>query len=410
MFKRITFFLCVIILFLGAIFFSTLYKSSKNSTESENRITEAVGKPTAVWQIVPADAAHGRTISWLGKPNAEGKLELSYDGHDISYEASADSITPFDEDSCVYTVRLRSLEPATNYSYRVSSGEDYSDWYNFSTAGEPQARCSALIFGDSASADYKVWAKTANNAYKKNSDTDFFINMGNLTVDNSNTEEWQDWLDGIAAFSPEVPAAPVLGHNEVAGNNALPKIFQTLFKVPENSSYSIQKYAYSFDYGPVHFIVLDTQSEEAQAKQPGLLQDQAAWLEDDLSTTTLPWKVVLMHRSPWQPAPNNALNDAGKVLLPILNKYNVAAVLSASDHAYARTKEMSFGGGQVIFFSVGRSGDKTGQIYQPRAFDKRSFDDAAEPMYLKLTADEHNLAVMAYQQDGQTIDTWKINK
>ena len=46
-----------------------------------------------------------------------------------------------------------------------------------------------------------------------------------------------------------------------------------------------QNQYYSFDYGDVHFIVINTQDDEMAEFEPDLLNEQIKWLENDLATT-----------------------------------------------------------------------------------------------------------------------------
>ncbi|TCS81452.1 purple acid phosphatase family protein [Pectinatus cerevisiiphilus] len=409
--KFIALLIFIVILFLGIVYFfcSRTYKDP--GSESGNIVDEVEGKPLYVWQTISPDVAHGRTISWMGKINDTGTLELSYAEHGVvTYEAMA---VPFDEDTAVYTVKLRSLDPDTEYSYRVSSGAGYSDWYKFSTVDEEKQTCSALIFGDSQSSDYSVWSGTANAAYERNPNIDFFINMGDLVDNGSDLSQWRAWLAGIAKFSSSIPVAPVMGNHETYGLDwkpTTPQSFQTLFGVPENSSYGIQKHAYSFDYGPVHFVVLDTQFEEEQVALPNLLKEQAEWLDKDLAMSDLPWKIILMHRQPWKIPPDGSLNDIGKAFLPIISKHNVDVVFSAHIHSYSRTDPLSFGGGSAVYISTGRSGDQVWAKSPQKNDDEKFFNPLDEPMYLKMDADTHKLTVTAYKQDGSIIDEWQTQK
>lgn len=409
--KIITLAICIIILFLGILymFYPQIYTGIEK--KPENIIDEAEGKPFYVWQTIPPDAPHGRTISWLGRKNDTGLLELSYAEHcDVSYEATVSS---FDEATSVYTVKLRSLDPNTAYRYRVSSGAGFSDWYAFSTPDENKLTLSAVIFGDSQSADYSVWEKTANEAYARNADIDFFINMGDLVDNGMDLSQWRAWLGGIAKFSNAIPVAPVMGNHEtydLAWKPVEPKIFQLLFDVPENSSYGIQKHAYSFDYGPVHFVVLDTQLEEQQAALPNLFKEQAEWLDKDLAMSNLPWKIVLMHRQPWKIPLDGSLNNIGETFLPILSRHGVDAVFSAHIHSYSRTEPLSFGGSPAVYVSTGRSGDQAWKNSPQKSTDEEFFNPVSEPMYLKLDADMHKFTVKAYKQDGSIIDEWQLQK
>ena len=403
----------IIALFFGGIYFLYPKIYHNDSQKTENVIDETTGNPDYIWQTIPPDAPHGRTISWIGTKNDVGTLELSYAGHcDVSYEVKP---VDFTDDEAVYTVKLRSLEPNTEYSFRVTSGENYSDWYEFTTPTENKKTCSALIFGDSQASDYSVWGKTANAAYKKFKNADFFINMGDLVDNGSDIEQWRAWLAAIADFSPELPAVPVIGNHETCaldGKPADPEVFEKLFSVPEDSTYAIQKHAYSFDYGPVHFVVLDTQAAEEKQKLPNLINDQKEWLDADLSMSKQPWKIVLMHRPAWKIPPDGSLSDIGEAFVPVINKNHVDAVLSGHVHSYSRTQPTSFGQGNIssVYISAGRSGDKTWDKSPRKAEDEVFYNPLDEPMYLTLKADEHNLTVKAYKLDGSLIDTWQVSK
>mgnify|MGYP000567998395 CR=1 FL=1 len=64
----------------------------------------------------------------------------------------------------------------------------------------------------------------------------------------------------------------------------LPRRFiSNLFDLPLNGPEGLQKQAYSYDYGDVHFSVIDTQQEELNEWQPELIASQVSWLERDLA-------------------------------------------------------------------------------------------------------------------------------
>ncbi len=63
---------------------------------------------------------------------------------------------------------------------------------------------------------------------------------------------------------------------------------------------------YSYDFGDVHYVVLDTQLYESNHEDnhdthhPDLYDVQVQWLRQDLAANTKKWTVVLMHRDPFQ--------------------------------------------------------------------------------------------------------------
>ena len=61
----------------------------------------------------------------------------------------------------------------------------------------------------------------------------------------------------------------------------------------------MQNQTYSYDYGDVHYVVIDTQAEELAAFDNNIYERQVQWLEKDLNKTNKKWKVALLHRSPF---------------------------------------------------------------------------------------------------------------
>lgn len=402
--KAVAILILVIIIFFSAIYYFCPHVYD-NAKKISTHIFHQNNKQFYVWQTIAPDTNSDRTISWLGRKGGQGQLELSYEGHyTITYVATT---TAFDTKSDVYTVKLTSLDANTDYQYRISVNNGQSDWYAFSTGSTDKSTCSVIIFGDSRSFNPAVWQSTASTAYNANPQIDFFVNMGNLVDNGSNFNQWRRWLAGIASFSPFVPVAPVIGSHEVINVNwqaDKPRDFQSLFNIPQNSSYAIQRHAYSFDSGSVHFVVLDTQFAQQEAFLSSLMLDEICWLDEDLAQTQLPWKIILMYQSPWQDEPSTtSLNEFGEMLQPILAKYSVDMVISGSLGAYLRTTENS---PKPVYISAGRSGDIVDESL-PNV--SGHFFNPTVPMYLKLDANTHSLSITAYQTDGQIIDRWQAD-
>ena len=81
------------------------------------------------------------------------------------------------------------------------------------------------------------------------------------------------------------------------------------------------------------------------------------WLDEDLSTTDRPWKIVYMHRPPYSSGEHGS--DAGlrAKLAPILEKHGVQLVLSGHDHDYERMVPQN--GVQYIVTGGGGRGTRT---------------------------------------------------
>ncbi len=101
-----------------------------------------------------------------------------------------------------------------------------------------------------------------------------------------------------------------------------------------------EKY-YSFDYGNVHFISLDSYDEPRSASAT-----MAQWLHSDLSANTLKWVVVFFHHPPYTKGSHDSDNDnfldgelvdMREEIVPILEGFDVDLVLNGHSHAYERT-------------------------------------------------------------------------
>jgi hypothetical protein len=93
---------------------------------------------------------------------------------------------------------------------------------------------------------------------------------------------------------------------------------------------------YSFDYGNVHFICLDS-SESDRTGGPML-----AWLEDDLAATTRDWVIAFWHHAPYTKGTHDSDVEADLVemrenILPILESHGVDLVLTGHSHNYERS-------------------------------------------------------------------------
>lgn len=374
---------------------------------------------TPVLQVITADMKHERTISWKVKGyGAPGLLEVraANEAAVLSIEAEQYVLPVYqNKQETLYTVHLANLQKNTRYTYRFSVGGQYSDWQAFTTEAR-QAPFKALIFGDSQSSDYGIWAKTAQTAWNNNRDAAFFINMGDLVDNGQDILQWNGWLTGAKELLATVPVAPVMGNHEsysLDWKPVEPTYYLTLFAVPQNGPQGLERYAYSFDYGDVHFVVLNTQANELGEWHPDMLERQKQWLAVDLANTQKPWKVVMMHRGVWESRFDTQLNELGQLFTPIFERFQVDVVFTAHVHSYSRTKPLKnnltdpFG---TVYISTGRSGSRVWERSPQKQVDEVFYNPVDKPNYLVLEAANGVLAISAFQQDGSFIDQVKLEK
>ena len=397
------------------------------NAEREDAGSDAAVAITHIRQLVAADNKTARTIMWEGKVKQPYTLEYRKQGSRDSRSVQAADSSFTDKDSFIqYTARLDSLAPGSTYEYRINTAKNKGQWHKLHT--EAGAGFTALIFPDSQSADYSGWQQLARTAYQRHPDSVFYVNMGDLVDNGQDASQWRAWFNSVSVFSDALPLAPVIGNHEAYSlewKECLPASYTHLFNVPQNGLAKYPNQFYSFDYGPVHFVVLDTNFPEMKNFQPALLADELPWLEKDLAASRAKWKVVLMHRDIFlygfgpesgREQTQTHFLDFSYQLLPVFEKYNVDAVLTAHLHTYRRRVPLqNFApapqGAGITYILTGVAGD----VRYPKLWGDFAWDAATAPKpetanYMTLRADEQSLEFKAFLPDGRQFDEVKLTK
>ena len=302
------------------------------------------------------------------------------------------------------------------------NGEEASEWLPFAAAPE-RGGFKALIFPDSQSSDYSDWQEVARGAWQRNPDAGFFVNMGDLIDNGEDHTQWDAWLSAVAPLIEKIPFAPVMGNHETYDRNwkvRLPEAYLQEFAVPDNGSEAFSRYYYSFDYEPCHFAVINTQMDETADFKPGLLEEQLAWLSEDMEKSRKKWKIALLHKDVLQyrihnrPERTEGISDVGEVFMPLFDTLGVDLVFTAHLHTYRnRGHVQSFGrsakGPLYILTGV------AGNVRYPNLWIDHALDEKVAPQpetdnYLVLEAKEASLAVECFLPDGTSIDRVEVVK
>lgn len=377
-----------------------------------------------VRQIITAESKTSRTIMWQSEVTENGAfVEYRIKGTE---QIKSDSATneQFNEDKAttyLHAVTLTNLTANTKYEYRVGYGDKRSEWHALATAGSGQFK--AIIFPDSQSNDYRGWEKLAQAAGKANQDAAFFINMGDLVDNGEDHTQWRAWFDSLQGMIDKIPVAPLLGNHETYDLNwkvRMPTAYLNLFSLPANGNQERKNQYYSYDYGDVHFIVLNTQMAEMEEFQPGLLEEETEWFKNDITKTDKKWKVVLMHKDVLTYAFKNrmdrqaGISDIGQAFMPLFDEYGVDVVLTAHLHTYRNRGhienfERNARGPLYILTGV------AGNVRYPELWADHSLDVTVAPQpetdnYMTLVATGNTLRLEAFLPDGKQIDKVEIKK
>ncbi|WP_233542537.1 metallophosphoesterase [Veillonella sp. AF42-16] len=361
---------------------------------------------------------------------ADAVIEFRVDGSENIQSIGATDKVFTDDGSTTYIHEgtLTGLTPSTKYEYRVGYGNDRrSDWYSLETAGA--SVYDVLIYPDSQSGDYSGWEQLVKDSAHRNPRTALYISMGDLVDNGEQDYQWRTWLNSIRPLSANVPLAPTLGNHEMYTLDwkmREPRAYLNYFDVPPNGNETFNRRYYSYDFGDVHYVVLDTMLYESNHEDnhdthhPDLYDVQVQWLRQDLAANTKKWTVVLMHRDPFQyafdrPGASRAagFDEEGVLFMPIFDEFNVDLVLSAHLHSYrnrghVRNFERDASG--PLYILTGIAGDARRPKWKEHPLDVYVAPDREKNNYMTMTVTPNKLIVKAFLPDGTQLDESVIEK
>ena len=318
-------------------------------------------------QIVSDDDTTGRTIMWHSSGHSSA-LHLDWREPGAKREHRVDATDDYfvddGESVFIHSSYIKGLKPGHTYEYAISTEGGKSPWYTFRT--DDGQSMKAIILSDSQCADdYATWSRTVSDAVKYMPDADALMVLGDLVDNGEDSYQWRRWFDMLTGIAERMTLVPVMGNHEcydIHWGNRIPAAYLNFFDVPGNGSTRFPRYYYSFDYGPIHFVVLNNCFEELDALRGGLLAEEMEWLRADLDETQQKWRVVLMHRDiiDYDASPLK-IESFAKKFAPIFEEGHVDIVIAAHIHSYRRRprlKNFHRNKAGIIYINDGIAGDQ----------------------------------------------------
>lgn len=252
-----------------------------------------------------------------------------------------------------HEVLLTGLIPSTKYFYTIGSSRILNPDQYFQTAPEIGSSAPVRIWalgdfgnGSKNQIDCRDAILNATTGHRP----DVWIWLGDNAYDYGRDDEYQKHVfDVYQSFFKNTALYPSPGNHEYRGRIKGEEIpYFKIFTMPQQGESggvpSGSESYYSFDYGNVHFVSLD--SYEVLNDKNYLfdtLSLQVSWLKKDLATNKLPWTVLYWHYPPYTKCGSHdsdteeALVKIRQNLVPVLERYKVDLVLSGHSHVYERT-------------------------------------------------------------------------
>lgn len=287
------------------------------------------------------------TIRWRTDVSAVGRVRYGTDAGNLyqSSDESAAPASPYD-----HVITLTGLSAATTYYYSVgsasgtlASGSDFT--FTTPPVSGTATNTRVWVLGDAGTATanqtavrdaFYTWTGTrtpnlvlqlGDNAYNTGSDANFTSGMFNI----------------YPTMLRKTPFWSCLGNHETAQATAYVDTYPyfDIYTLPTAGECggvaSGTEHYYSFNYGNVHFISLDSMT--ADRSPAGAM---ATWLQSDLSSTTATWIICFFHHPPYTKGSHNSDTETELIqmrqnILPILEAGGVDLVLGGHSHCYERS-------------------------------------------------------------------------
>lgn len=273
-----------------------------------------------------------------------------------------------------HIVQVSGLNPQTKYYYSIGSttqtlsGADNNTYFYTAPVTGTQQPTRVWVIGDAGTGTssqiavynaYRnftganpthLWLQLGDNAYSSGTDAEYQANMFNI---------YPDMLRQSVTW-------PTLGNHDGASADSATQAgpYYNIFSLPRNGEAggvaSGTEAYYSFDYGNIHFIVLDSQDSSRAVGGPML-----SWLESDLQASTADWNIAFWHHPPYTKGSHNSdtetqLIEMRQNALPILEAYGIDLVLTGHSHSYERSKFIDGHYGSSSTFSAATHVVQTG--------------------------------------------------
>jgi len=263
----------------------------------------------------------------------------------------------------LHWVELDDLEFDTVYRYRCGDSHNrvWSKEFTFRT--KPATSHSYFksvtlgVIGDSGSTEE---AKSVLFAMARDSSLHMILHVGDHSYSDWNEKKWDDYGSILEKLASTRHYMGTIGNHELYNNfgSAFPYSLRYRMPLAEGNTDHLSGY-YSFDYGPVHIVVLNSEINSNK---------QRRWAETHLERVdrrATPWLVVAFHR-PWYNS-NHVHHLEGEAmknqLESLLHQYHVDLVLAGHVHAYERTHPVYRGelfGEAPTYINVGTGGTHEG--------------------------------------------------
>ena len=272
----------------------------------------------------------------------------------VRYGAAADTLNQSVTSAAVTTehaVEISALQPDTRYFYAVGTttlnlagGDDGHTFTSPPIAGTDKAT-RIWVNGDAGTANGDAAAvRDAYRTLTASRPTDLWLTLGDIAYTHGTDDEYQAALfEMYPEFLRQTPIWPTFGNHDglSAFSDSQTGPYYDIFTLPKAAEAggvpSATEAYYSFDYGNIHFISLD--SFDSDRESGGAM---IQWLTADLTANDKLWMIAFWHHPPYSRGSHSSdgeieLVEMRENAVATLESFGVDLVLAGHSHNYERS-------------------------------------------------------------------------
>lgn len=247
-----------------------------------------------------------------------------------------------------HELRVTGLSANTKYYYSVGNGSTAfasgADYFFVTSPGATKPTRVWVIGDPGTGSTSQTNVRNAYYGFTGTRGTDLWLMLGDNAYSDGTDAEYQSKVFNVyQAVLRNAVVWPTLGNHDghSASSSSQTGPYYDIFTLPRNGEAggvaSGTEAYYSFDYGNIHFVSLN--SYDVNRSTTGAM---LTWLQNDLAANTRDWLIAFFHHPPYSKGSHNSDTETELVqmrqnALPILESHGVDLVLSGHSHSYERS-------------------------------------------------------------------------
>ncbi|MBQ4836424.1 PKD domain-containing protein [Pseudoalteromonas luteoviolacea] len=295
------------------------------------------------------------TIRWSTDQNSSTTLRYGKSLDTLNVVTSENLATKNHE------ITLQNLESDQKYFYAIYDGEkllsgaDEHTYFHTAPVKNTKKKTRIWVLGDPGRAgtdpdtNAQKIVRDGFLTFSANQAPDFWLMLGDNAYNDGTIVEYDHAVFAqYPTLLKQSPLWPIMGNhdNRSADVDTQNGGFYDLFTLPTQGQSggiaSSHEAYYSFDYGNIHVVVLNSSDREHYKESDAMLE----WLKQDLAANNSEWLIATFHHPVYGKSGHDS-DEAENMIymrerfLPILEEYGVDLIMAGHNHFYTRSVLMA---------------------------------------------------------------------